>query len=135
VVTWWGADGDEERPAEQTVVDGAQLDAAFRLALPELGGVEQRGERVVVALELLDPRSGHGGELCAAVGLVDVDEAGSLEELTLAQVGGDGHGTVAMRAAALPGIEPGRRMDREVGDAPARPEELSGRSQHGELGP
>jgi hypothetical protein len=81
-------------------VDGAQLDASFVLSLFELVGAEQFGEGAVMSIALVDPRFSDRGELLGAVGLIDVDEPGPREELTVGQVGGDGDWAVPMRPAA-----------------------------------
>jgi hypothetical protein len=71
--------GDDERTAEETVVDGAQLDAPFGLPLFELLGTEHVGESIAMLVALVDPRLGDHGELGCAVSLLDLDEAGPLE--------------------------------------------------------
>jgi len=116
-------------------VDGAELNPAFALALLEHFRAEQLGELVVVAVALLDPRFGDGRELVRAVGFVDVDEAGPLEELDVREVGRHADGAVSMSPPTLAWRQPRGRMNRDVRRSPAGAEEMSGRSQHGELGP
>jgi hypothetical protein len=116
-------------------VEGAELDLAFVLALFERFRTEQLGEGVVVAVALLDPRSGHGREVRRAVGLSDFDEAGPLEQLDVRQMGRDADGSVSMSPPTLACRESWRRMNGDERRPPAWAEEASGCSQHGELGP
>lgn len=95
-----GAASDEEGAAEEAVVDGAQLDAPFVLALFQFVAAEQIGEGVMVAVALVDPRFSDRGELLGAVGLLDGDEPRPLEELTVGEVAGDGDRAVAVSPPA-----------------------------------
>ena len=126
--------GDEERTAQETVSHRLQLDAPFGLAPVELLGAEQLGEGVPLVLALVDPGLGHRHELSGAVGLLDVDETGPLEELPTREMGGDGDRAVAMSASAKARAESGCGVDGEERRAPAGAEKASGCSQHGELG-
>jgi hypothetical protein len=130
-----GAAGDEEGAAEEAVMDGVQLDAPFVLSLFQLVGAEQFGEGVLMSIALVDPRFSDRGELLGAVGVIDVDEPGPLEELPVGEVGGDGDRTVPMRPAAQAGCESGRGIDREERGTSTGAEEMTGCSQHGELRP
>jgi hypothetical protein len=90
---------------------------------------------VVVVVALFDPRARDRGELGSAIGLLDVDEPGTLEQVAVGSVGGDGDGAIAVGAASLAGRESACGVDREEGGTPVRAEEVSGCSQHGELCP
>ena len=120
---------------EQAVVDGTRLGSSFPLALFDLDGTEGIHEIVVMLVALVDPGSRHGRELDGAIGLLDVDEPGPLEEVALGKVGGNGDRAVAVGAPASARVESGSGMDGEKGGAPAGTEDVSGCSQHGELGP
>jgi hypothetical protein len=109
------------------------LDAPFGLPLVERVGALELGEGVAIGLAMVDPRLGHRHELRRAIGLLDVDEPGPLEEFPTREVGGDGDRPVAMSATAIPRAESRCRMDREERRAAARAEKASGCSQHGEL--
>jgi hypothetical protein len=91
-----GAAGDDQRAAEEAIVDGAQLGAPFVLPLCELVGAEQVGERVMMMVALVHPRFSDRRELLGAVGLLDVDEPGPLEERKVGEVAGDGDRAVSV---------------------------------------
>ena len=82
---------------------------------------------------LFDPGSRDGRELGSAIDLVDVDEAGIVEQVAVGPVGGDGDGPLAMGAPPPAGAQAGRGVNGEERRAPSGTEEDSRRSQHGEL--
>jgi hypothetical protein len=125
--------GDEAGSAQESVANRPELDAPFRLALLERGGALELGEGVAMVVAVVEPGLGHRLELSGAVGLIDVDEPGPLEELPTRQVRGDGDRPVAMSAAAKVRWEARRGVDGEECRASAGTEEAAGRSQHGEL--
>jgi hypothetical protein len=129
------AGGDEQRAAQQAVLHRAQLDAPVVLALIDGGRAVERDEGVVMVVPLLDPRQRHRGELSGAVGLPDAHEPGSLEQLTIRHMAGDGDRPIAVGTTTLAGTQPGGGVDGEERSASPWSEEASGCSQHGELGP
>src|SRR5215472_16064583 len=64
-----GADGREQRSAQDRVLESPQLGTPIGLALLDGPGPEHRDEIGVVAIPLLDPGPGHRGELLGAVHL------------------------------------------------------------------
>ena len=111
------------------------MDASFALALFVVRETDEIDEMVVVVFVTFDPRARDGRELDRAIGLIDVDEPGPFEQLSVRKMGGDRDGAITVGAAPPAGAQSGRGMDGEEGGAPAAIEQESGCSQHGELGP
>jgi hypothetical protein len=104
------------------------------LALVEVGDALQADEMLTMAVTLFEPGSGSLRELGRDVDLIDIDEPRIPEQVTVRTVGGDSDRAVAVRAAPLAGVKSGRGVDGEERGAPARTKDVSGCSQHGELG-
>jgi hypothetical protein len=76
-----GTAAEEQRSAQETVFDGAQLHTPVMLTALELGFAVDRGQRVPVLVPLIDPLGGDGAKLFRAVQFGNINEARSSQQL------------------------------------------------------
>jgi hypothetical protein len=94
------------------------LDASFALALLVVRETDEIDEMVVVVFVTFDPGARDGRELGGAIDLIDVDEPGPFEQLSVGQMGGDRDRAIVVGAAPPAGAQSSRGMDGEEGGAP-----------------
>jgi hypothetical protein len=99
------------------------LCTAIALASFVLRGAKKVDEMIAVVIPKVDPGCRDESELSRAIGLLDVDETGTLEQLAMVSVGGDGDRAIPVGAAPLGGTQSRCGVDREETRAPSGTEQ------------